>query len=438
LIVLRVPPGIDYSPPSIKKQDSQSLLVFPLSCRMRPPRSARNRMRDLGEWRPVSPPPEFSPVDEFIGSVDADPVPMPGAFPSFSSRFSPPPPVEVAYDDVLSDVIVVLEDAVCERMVDPGVISRLAMTPGSCLEKILSAFFVSLAVQVSQAHQTCGFGEANLGALELPRLPPVLCEYSATFGEFVGPDTREWRLPHVDGTADSFVRVAHRIRHEGDVRSPIAQMWLPTAPGDTRSQLLVATRLSKWFIRHGFRVPVSDIRQYVFSGDTPPAVLAILKDIPPRDRGFVLRLFHGWHTGRHFLDMFVDHVGRRALSELGLSWENPSLSDLWFHHPTLPACQALLAEWRFYSSVLERGFDVSFRPGFSVRPAGSCAQHSRLLVSGERVSISSCYALSPGDRNLIACFGSAMVCDVPTRFEEVGAFDRFSILRALFSEDLGM
>jgi hypothetical protein len=406
----------------------------------RPPKHVREALKAAGRWEFDSTPPPFDPVAAFCAAPDDD-LPVPGAFNAVFDPTHTPPPAFFENGPLFGEIPEDMEQLFGEELPSPALFQGLSWDGAELTNQVTAAAYVASAIQISVAHCGVGFGTSRLLELtqESVKLPEVLSLWVETLGEFVGPDDRKWFYRDFPSETEAMVRAAKWLLEErfspSEVRS---HYWLPTRVDDGRTAAYVAVALSQYLSDRGFHIPESELCRAVFSGDIPPTVSAIARQLPPEEFNSLKLVFQVYSSDREFLNRFSSGSGSRALGLLGLEWDRPSRRTMCFHIPVLDVAEHVLYMWNNVQPTVEKGLGVTFRTT-TFRDLGDPWQVMFVHDRPGGVEISSYYSLTKAVANFRSCFGAPLVySSVPMRMKATGRIDTRGQRIALLRNHLGL
>jgi len=410
---------------------------------MRPPKSVRNRLREVGDWDPQPPaPPKFTLVDQF-STGHSDVTPIPGAFSPVFNAMSAIEQLPVEFtlsDDVFVRIFDFVHDTVVSGAIKDEEFRVQGTTVCGVVSRLFSASCLALAIRIARIHSSFSNDSTGLSLLTIPELPVCIMDYIREIGEFTGPDGKSWLLHDFESVVKSLVRAANQMSDATPHGVVLSRLWLPTASNDGNTSFVVASRLVEYFRRSGFHLRVEDVLSSMFGGDIPPCVSSHLSALPFDHGAAVTRVFQTYSTNDQFIQMFSDDVGVKALALFNLTLGGTDANDLGFDMRVLRVATRLHRIWDSVQRSYAKTLGVVFARSTMIRPKGG-GYHQVAVVRGvdSAYTVKSYYALTEEDLAFLSCYGNiAELGGFPMRFTRSGFMPSDAILSSIVCYDLGV
>jgi len=290
------------------------------------------------------------------------------------------------------------------------------------VKDLIVATLLRLSQQVVHSHVNMGLPQGDFAPMASTdvRVPASIAAFVSQHGEFSVPalGTR-FLYSDYESTVNSLVWCADRVHSNGTGGPPLKRTWLPMSPSDGRTKAIVADRLRVILNNAEISVSPNVLEAGVLSGDVPDAwesIKPVLGDTDERRDRFDF-LFKSYSDVGQFTTAFTTAEASAVLSELDLTWTNPSAGHLQWNFNAKTTFTRLSDLWARKSATYAQFFELSSSQTNRMAATGSQSQMAKVSDTDSVTVVKTHLALSAPEFSLVACFPATSVFsgDLPRR-----------------------
>nr|UVX28931.1 MAG: RNA dependent RNA polymerase [Ustilaginoidea virens partitivirus 14] len=276
------------------------------------------------------------------------------------------------------------------------------------------AALLRLAQQLVHSHVNMGLPQGDFAPVASTdvKLPASVAAYLSQYGEHsVQALGTRFLLSDYDNSVRSVIWAAESVRRNGAGAAPLKRSWLPVRPDDRRAKTIIASRLNCVLKGADLWISPNVLEDAVFSGEVPDAwesIKLVLGDSDDKKDRFDF-LFKHYRDAPSFVTAFTTARATAVLTELDLSWDNPSASHVDWSFNAKVLFTNLSDAWARKSATYALFFELSSSQSNRAAASGSQAQMVSVKTSDSVTVVKTHLALSAPEFSLAACFPASAV-----------------------------
>lgn len=352
----------------------------------------------------------------------SDPIPMPGKFPVIFQTGAGEPTRDQEFAipvDKLTPLFGVVQDKYRRNPRYAEFRAHSEFNDGTFGVHLSVSSLLRLAQQLVHAHVNMGLPQGDFAPLASSdiRIPSALASAVNQFGEFSSPTIgTRFLLRDYESTVQRIVFLADRIWTNGGTLNEFQRSWLPMSNSDGNFKTIMAGHLLSFLEGADLSILPTVLEDAVMSGEVPDAWEEIKGALggPSSDANDKRRdrfdfIFKTYADAGQFTTAWTTPEATAVLTELGLSWPQPSAGHLNWQYSTKQRFSFLADSWAKLSAAYSQFFELS--TGLATRQAatGSHAQMVEVKTVEGVTVLKTFIALSAPEFSLAACFPPACV-----------------------------
>jgi hypothetical protein len=340
------------------------------------------------------------------------PKPQPGKFPVVFQTGAGEPSRDITFTyepKVLASSLSSFLPAFKENPKYAEFLSYTDYSDGDFEKQLQSAALLRLAQQVVHSHVNMGLPQGDFAPVASTevRVPASMSAFLTQYGEHSVPalGTR-FLFKDYPSTVRALVMAAEHVSLSGTDSGVVERSWLPTSARDGHTREIIAAALNVFVKNAEVTYQSAKLEDAVLSG-TPPDKWDDIKTLwgttdAQKDRFDFL--FKAYRDAPDFYTTFSSATSLAVLSELGLSWDNPSAAHVNWTFNVKERFTALADSWAQKSAAYAQFFELSSSQANRTAASGSQSQLAIVTTNDSVTVIKTHLALSAPEFSLVACF----------------------------------